>query len=123
MSSDSEQNKESSSEDEFVADPKLEKETFDLIEGQITFDKNVSKLKPFKVGTGFYLLDKSKKKFKLWIPPQTKQVKPDILKSRRKDLQLIEEDKKEIKRRIASTLISDTDLEYLLAFRKSSISC
>lgn len=78
------------------------------------FKKPETKLRPFKTGNGFLLTATSKKKFKLWLPQPCKLKKPNLLKMRRKDLHLVEEDKKVIKKQIHSSLLSENDLNNLI---------
>uniref|UniRef100_A0A0N4ZVB9 Uncharacterized protein n=1 Tax=Parastrongyloides trichosuri TaxID=131310 RepID=A0A0N4ZVB9_PARTI len=99
---------------EFPEAPELRKNLIKLIENSIEFEKSNKKLKNFKTGNGFFLMSSSRKKFKLWLPPPIKQKKPDILKMRRKDLHLVENDSKVIKKQINESLLSYKDLQKML---------
>uniref|UniRef100_A0A0K0F705 Uncharacterized protein n=1 Tax=Strongyloides venezuelensis TaxID=75913 RepID=A0A0K0F705_STRVS len=105
------------SDDEEIIDPEapeLKEACMKLLENSYEFEKSATKLKPFKTGNGFLLMSTSRKKFRLWLPQPIKQKKPNLLKMRRKDLQLIEDDKKILKKQINSSLLSENDFNNLL---------
>uniref|UniRef100_A0A0K0EAP4 Uncharacterized protein n=1 Tax=Strongyloides stercoralis TaxID=6248 RepID=A0A0K0EAP4_STRER len=94
--------------------PELKDNCNKLIENMYKFDKLETKLRPFKTGNGFYLMATSKKKFKLWLPQMVKLKKPNLLKMRRRDLHLVEENSKVIKKQIHSSLLSQNDFNNLV---------